>query len=224
MNTSALKIRNKKLGALIRDARQATGKNPEDCARIMGISVEMFSAYERGEYAPSLPELELLALHLNVPMEHFWGDISRAEGRSPAEAIDRGRLLALRQRMIGAMLRAARLEDGLSLQAVADKSGITAQQLNAYELGKDPIPLSVLEILGELLKRPVREFQDQHGPAGVWAAQQRAVKGFSQLSPELQSFISKPVNRPYLELAQRLSEMSVDRLRAVAEGLLEITL
>ena len=40
---------------------------------------------------------------------------------------------------------------------------------------------------------------------------------------DLQVFVSKPINRPYLELAIRLSEMSVDRLRAVAEGLLEIT-
>jgi hypothetical protein len=78
--------------------------------------------------------------------------------------------------------------------------------------------------LGELLERPVREFLDQHGPVGLWNTQQRAVKGFSELKPELQAFVSKPINRPYLELAQRLSEMSVDRLRAVAEGLLEITL
>jgi hypothetical protein len=41
---------------------------------------------------------------------------------------------------------------------------------------------------------------------------------------DLQTFVSKPINRPYLELAQRLSEMSVDKLRSVAEGLLEITL
>jgi hypothetical protein len=41
---------------------------------------------------------------------------------------------------------------------------------------------------------------------------------------ELQSFVVKPINQPYLELAQRLSEMSVEKLRAVAEGLLEITL
>ncbi len=224
MNTAALRIRNKKLGALIRDARQASGKNPEECARIMGVSAELFAAYERGEHAPSLPELELLALHLSVPMEHFWGDVSRAESRSLAETVDRGRLVALRQRIIGALLRAARLEAGLSVQAVTEKVGISPQQVIAYELGKESIPLPVLETLGELLKRPVKDFLDQHGPAGVWAAQQRAVKSFTQLAPELQAFVSKPVNRPYLELAQRLSEMSVDRLRAVAEGILEITL
>ena len=58
---------------------------------------------------------------------------------------------------------------------------------------------------------------------GVWANEQRNIQSYLALSPELQAFISKPVNRPYLELAQRLSEMSVEKLRAVAEGLLEIT-
>jgi hypothetical protein len=32
-----------------------------------------------------------------------------------------------------------------------------------------------------------------------------------------------PVNRPYLELAMKLSSMSRDKLRAVAEDLLDIT-
>ena len=40
---------------------------------------------------------------------------------------------------------------------------------------------------------------------------------------EMQVFVSKPINRPYLELAMRLNDMSVDKLRGVAEGLLEIT-
>jgi hypothetical protein len=40
----------------------------------------------------------------------------------------------------------------------------------------------------------------------------------------LQSFVSQPINRPYIELAQRLSEMPTAKLRTIAEGLLEITL
>jgi hypothetical protein len=47
---------------------------------------------------------------------------------------------------------------------------------------------------------------------------------FDDLPPDLQDFISKPINRPFLEIAQRLSGLSVEKLRAVAEGLLEITL
>jgi len=46
---------------------------------------------------------------------------------------------------------------------------------------------------------------------------------FQNLPPEIQSFIVKPTNRPYLDLAIKLSEMSVEKLRSIAEGLLEIT-
>jgi hypothetical protein len=81
-----------------------------------------------------------------------------------------------------------------------------------------------LEILGDKLKQSIKYFEDQHGPVGMWTAQQRALEDFKELPAELQIFVSKPINRPYLELAQRLSEMSVEKLRAVAEGLLEITL
>jgi hypothetical protein len=96
--------------------------------------------------------------------------------------------------------------------------------LDAYEMGEAPIPLPVLEQLGDYLDHPIREFQDQKGPLGSKIAEQRAVQGFLVLPADLQVFICKPVNRPYLELATRLSEMSVEKLRAVAEGLLEITL
>ena len=74
-----------------------------------------------------------------------------------------------------------------------------------------------------MLNRSIREFQDQKGPVGAWNAQQSAIRDFLALPQDIQTFITKPINRPYLDLAIRLSEMSVDKLRAVAEGLLEIT-
>jgi hypothetical protein len=47
---------------------------------------------------------------------------------------------------------------------------------------------------------------------------------FLELSEEMQNFVRQPVNRPYIELAMKLSSMSREKLRAVAEGLLDITL
>ncbi|MBC8509927.1 MAG: hypothetical protein H8D34_34190, partial [Chloroflexi bacterium] len=81
-----------------------------------------------------------------------------------------------------------------------------------------------LEHMLKQLNISIDEFRDQTGPVGQWVVQERAIEQFSELPPELQDFVSKPINQPYLELAQRLSEMSVDQLRAVAEGLLDITL
>ena len=223
INPLALKIRAKKLGLLIRDARQFSGKSVEDCARTIGVTVAVFDEYESGEKSPSLPEVEALAYYLNVPLDHFWGDKALSPTLGTKSQPKLAQVVGLRQRVIGLMIRKARLETGLSPEALAEKASLTSERLEAYELGEIPIPVPDLELLCSILHRPVKDFFDQHGMVGVWANEQRNVQSYLALSPELQTFVSKPVNRPYLELAQRLSEMSVEKLRAVAEGLLEIT-
>jgi transcriptional regulator with XRE-family HTH domain len=126
--------------------------------------------------------------------------------------------------MIGAQIRQARFNAGLSLESLAEKSGLEIEQLTLYEIGEQPIPLPELELLANVLNQPLKDFQDNRGPIGTWLKQQRVLQNFAELTPELQDFLSRPINRPYLELAQRLSEMNVEKLRAVAEGLLDITL
>jgi len=95
--------------------------------------------------------------------------------------------------------------------------------LKAYEMGEKPIPLPELEGLVALLGGQIESMFDQTGSIGKWMTQQKAIQDFLELPPELQNFVSKPVNRPYLELAKKLSDMSTDKLRSVAEDLLDIT-
>ncbi len=223
-NTTTQNFRAQKLGKLIQDARSTAEKSISDCAQALGVSDATFENYENGEQSPSLPQLELLAYTLRVPLDYFWGEEKRSRIVERQSAIDFMRLNAVRQRMIGAKLRKARLEAGYSLEDLSEGLGISKETLEGYELGLASIPLPELERLGDMLQQPIKYFEDQHGPVGVWSAQQRALEEFKELPPELQIFVSKPINRPYLELAQRLSEMSVEKLRAVAEGLLEITL
>jgi hypothetical protein len=52
---------------------------------------------------------------------------------------------------------------------------------------------------------------------------EEAVQHFLEMPAELREFVALPVNRPYLELAMKLSNMSRDKLRSVAENLLDIT-
>lgn len=223
MDEKLKQIRTKKMGVLIMDARQVCGRTPEECAGYMGVDVGTFNAFERGEQAPSLPQIELLAYYLQVPPEHFWGDEMLPEKFTPAEDLDVERLLVLRQKIVGAQLRQARIDTGTTLEEVAQKVGLSADQLKDYELGKAAVEVPVLEALSEAFGRPVKEFQDRHGPVGAWLTRENSSAALQHLSPELQAFIAKPINRPYLDLALRLSEMSVDKLRSVAEGLLEIT-
>lgn len=224
INPTALSIRAKKLGVLIRRARQSSGKSLEECAQVLSLSAEDFEKYEVGDQSPSLPELEVLAFTLGVPVDQFLGSEPFGLTEAGEIQVDMGKLIGLRQRIIGASIRKARNDAGLSQEALAEKAWTSVSLVEAYELGQTPVPVPDLEVISSILGLSIRDFQDQRGPVGKWVAQQQAIKDFLTLPPELQSFVSKPVNRPYLELAQRLSGMSVEKLRAVAEGLLEITL
>jgi transcriptional regulator with XRE-family HTH domain len=220
----AVTIRRKKLGVLIRNARRESGRSPEECAQAIKASPDDFEGYEMGERAPSLPEIEALAFYLNLPLEYFLGQEKPVMAKPSASIQDLERLRALRNRMIGAKLRQARNQAELSLEELAEHAGIPNGDLGSYELGEQPIPLPELEALARTMDRPLADFLDNRGPIGEWRRQQRLMQQIADLPVELQDFVSKPINRPYLEIAQRLSQMSVDKLRAVAEGLLEITL
>jgi transcriptional regulator with XRE-family HTH domain len=223
-NPTAKILRAKKLGVLIRDARLFACRGLSECAETLGISQAAFEAYELGEQSPSLPELELLSYYFGVPLEHFYSNQLLERNHRFKENVDLEVLKGLRQRMVGALMRKRRKEIDLSLENLAEITGIAPAVLEAYELGESPVPIPDLDAIAFALGSTVKDFQDQHGPVGLWYAQEDALKGFHSLSPEMQAFVSKPVNLPYLEMAQRLSDMSVEKLRSVAEVLLEITL
>ncbi len=216
-------IRAKKLGVLIRDARIKAGKDVEECAEAVGISVEEFAGMEFGERPPTLPEIEILAYYLEVPLNHFWGnEIIKTNGSE--KIFDPAEIKQLRQSVIGSLIRKARIEAVLSEQELAERAGITASDLQAYEHGEVAIPLPELEAIARVLNNSMANFEDQDSQVGFWFQEQRNMREFLTLPRELQEFVGKPVNRPYLDLAIKLSEMKVERLRALAEGLLEITL
>ena len=219
-----LQIRNKKLGLLIQDARTVLRRTVEECAEATGVTPQKFQDFEKGKDAPSLPQLELLALYLDLPLEHFWGKQSLSQAAKTPDALqEKERLVQLRNRVIGTSLRMARSNANLSYAQVSEKTGVGEEQLMRYELGEIAIPVSELELLSRALDTSVDSFYDQKGPIGKWRIQQGTMQKFLDLPPEVQQFVAKPVNRPYLELAMRLSDLSAEKLRAVAEVLLEIT-
>lgn len=211
------------MGLLILDARKASRRSVQECAEAIGVTAEQFQEFEKGNSAPSLPQLELYALFLNLPVDHFLGKHALSVENSLQAFQEKDRLLLLRNRLIGANLRMARSSSGMPLQEMADKSGIPEDTIRRYEAGETILPVTELELLASLLDIPVERFYDEHGPIGKWRIQQNSVQKFTELPPDIQQFLTKPVNRPYLELAMRLSDLSAEKLRAVAEVLLEIT-
>lgn len=219
--STVLTIRAKKLGVLLRKKRLEAGKTPEECGGVIGVSGARFEEYEYGMSSPSLPELEAMANFFGVLPEHLIkGDCQE----SPQEAVHYKRKIDLRNRLIGAELRKARLEKGISTDALAEKTSIQPDIIQSYELGELPIPTPRLEFLADLVGRSLNDFRESQPALNRPQETSGVVQDFLALPPDLQNFITQPVNRPYLDLAQKLSGLPAEKLRQIAEDLLAITL
>ncbi|MCC6148122.1 MAG: helix-turn-helix transcriptional regulator [Anaerolineaceae bacterium] len=222
-NETRLKLRTKKIALLLQDARIFTRYSPEKCAIFLGISEEQYLSYESGGQSPSLPELELLAFIFDVPLEHFWGNQVLAPQNQDTKEADFQSLLGLRKRIIQTRLRQWLQTTNLDNAQLSEKTGWDEQTIENIRQGTANLKLPELELLCAALDARVESLFDEKGRVGEWHRRKQSVEKFDQLSPDLQEFVSKPVNHPYIELARRLSDLSVEKLRAVAEGLLEIT-
>ena len=217
-----LVLRNRIIGLLLRDARERADKTKRECAAALGVSTGTITAYEDGCKSISLPELEVLAYVLDTQTAHFW---ERYPELGPDEMpVPLQEVLALRHRIVGALLRQARLENDLSLKELAQVLGCSTRRLSAYEYGERPISLAELELLAQNLHLPLEYFLDnQEGPVGEWHRHQEAWRLFHELPREVQEFVIQPINIRYLEVAMKLAQMPAGGLRAIAEGLLDIT-
>lgn len=220
----AVTIRQKKLGVLLRDARIASGKYKKDCGEVIGVSSSSITSIEQGRRSPSLPELEHLAYYLQIPLSHFWEEDIRSEELLPPGAANPEVDLAIRDHVIGRMLRKAREKQDLTYKEIKRQTGITAGRMRRFEDGETPVPLPELELLCQLYEMDPMDLVSNSTTTGRWILEQRSISSIKHLSPELQQFIARPINRPYLELAYKISTMSSERMREVAETLLEIAI
>jgi len=217
-----MQIRKKKLGLLIADARLAVNREYEECAQIMGVTINEFNQFETGEAAPSLPQLETLACYLNIPMDHFWGNSSKSsKGVLEVETLQQR--LQIQSEKIAEKLHLKRENSGMTLEALEEQTGISVEQLQNFETGEVPLPLPELEILTSILEIDLQALYDQEGTIGEWHQQQNTKEIYEILPEDLLKFVIQPVNQPYIQLAIKLSEMPAEKMRTIAESLLEIT-
>lgn len=210
-----------KLGELVRSARLEAGRSIEECSQVLGAPTELLVSAEQGKMSLSLPDLEALSMYLKVPMSYFWGSQEPEQNQEP----DYATYVGLRNCIIGAMLRQARIERELPPEQLAGELGAEAELMEAYELGVKPIPYFELEKLAAALNLTTEYFTESlHGPLARSELERDMQLRFSELPPEVKVFVAEPVNVTYLQTAMHLSEMDVDRLRHIAESILDITL
>ena len=218
----AATIRKKILGVLLRNARVRAGMTIKDTAEVTGFPSSAMSDYEYGRRDISLPQLEVLAYTYRVPITYFWSDdpIPDDEDRDlPAE-----KAVELRRRIIGVLLRQARMEAGYSQKDLAKILECPSSRISSYEFGRTDIPLPELEKLADYLDVPLAYFLDEGiRPSGDQIAGMDELERLSQLPEDVRTFMLEPGNLLYVRVAMQLSKLSADEIRNVAEGLLEIT-
>lgn len=218
----SFRIRAKMIGVLIHDARMTAGRTLEDCARVLHLTPEHIEAWEFGDDVPSLPQLEILAFYLDVPVSHFWGANTLESTTRQIDA--KSEYIALRDRMIGALLRQAREQAGMSLEDLSTTSGLSVELINSYELGELPLPMHELSVLAGGVKKNISYFLESSSHIGELLAMREEWKHFSSLPEDLRKFAANPLHAGFIEIAILLSQMPTDKLRKVGESVLNITM
>ncbi|HMR64496.1 MAG TPA: helix-turn-helix domain-containing protein [Anaerolineae bacterium] len=216
-------LRRKILGVKIRHARTRSGLNEQEIATALGITPAELAEIELGQRLVTLPQLEAMAVIFNIPVNYFWSD---GIIREPNLNFPTQEAMLLRQRIIGILLRQARERAGRSQQEVAQMLGYEPDQIEEYELGRLPIPLQELEHMAHYYKLPISHFVDQGmmpHKNGNQPPTLNEIADFAQLPAEVKEFLANPANLLYINIAMKLSDLSADTLRSLAEGLLEVT-
>lgn len=218
-----LKLKTKMVGAEIRAAREDSGKSIKSAADLVGVSSSTMSSYEHGRKGISLPELELLAYWLDIPVANLLDGLPSAADRTVH--FDPKVVVSFRQKMIGAQLRKHRIASELTIGQLANKVGFPASRISGYERGIRPIPIPYLEVLVDALGRSMDEYIDTEGqgPIAGWYRDRRAYESFRSLPPDFRDFLAEPENSGFVRAAIRLREVSSEKLRDLAESLAAIT-
>ncbi len=217
-----ISLQSRMIAVQLKQARQRIGKSIDECAAFLSISPQAYEKYENGILSPSLPELEAISYFLDKPLKLFLDTKLTVQATISPDKVKN--VVSIRTKIIATTLLSIRKEKGLSPEEVAEKTGIPVENLLAYESGEQKIPYVEFDFLCKQYDLKPLDFISQDNLIGELNSQKEAFKNFMALPEELRAFISKPINQPYLELAKKLSATDVEKLRSLAENLLEITL
>jgi transcriptional regulator with XRE-family HTH domain len=247
------RIKRKMLGVRIRSARNQAGLNLKETAQQMGVSPATLNDYELGQQEAGLPELEAMARIFAVPISYFWANgLLKTPDRKykAAQAISiRRKMLGaqLRQARQEAGHNQEALAEvlGCPVERLADyelgKISIPFSELESMASFLN-LPLTHFLLAETQLAEPEQaeaqpvEAQQQvpqpvavePQPAGAGDDQPEAalpadLAWLADLPEDVKKFLEDPSSLLYLKLSMRSHNLSAETLRALAEGILDIT-
>lgn len=215
-------LRARILGVLLQDARRSKGLTEQQCALEAGVPIEYYKEWELGKLSPTLPQLEILAYFIGVPVSHFW-DTKTITTQEEERHVAKEDFNALRDRVIGTLIRIKRKELKLTEYDLADATGISAETLDAYETAHVAVPFTELTTIASALKVSIGYFMDNSSRVGEWLNSQEAYRKFMEMPEDMREWVLQPSHQAFIEIAMKLSKLPVHELRGVGENILNIT-
>lgn len=199
-------LHGKIMGALIRQCRKNAARSLEDCARFLQVDLQLLREWEYGDRAPSLPQVELLTIF-------FARQADPAGDGGPPDA----EYLLLRQRLIGALLRAARESTRQSVEDLGASTALDSELLNAYEMGKSMIPVNHLSALAQAVERDLSDFIEPNGVGPQPRASCAQTTAAAAVDPR--QFLEDRRNEAFVRLAMAFRHMDRQQLHRIVDAL-----
>ncbi len=162
LKADTVRIKQKILGVLILKARSQVGLTIAETSKLLGIPEARLVDYEFGRQGAGLPELESMARIFNVPVSFLWTGPSAPSLNGKLQ-----RIMPIRCKIIGVLLRKARQESGKSLGDIGELLGHSPQEIEKYELGQVSIPFNKLELVASSLNLAIDYFLEPDDKSGV---------------------------------------------------------
>ena len=206
----------------IKQVRTRKQQSIHNCAMILDISKVNYLKFESGEKPLSLPEIELLATYLGIPLQNLF-DEGPVKDDSLIILQDevQPQYRNLRQKMIRARMNAEKTKKGLSLEDLHQQTGIPLESLKFYENGDLPIPIHHLIKISKVLSLPMNAFFNQEIIAESGASQQKDQPNWQQEFPESDAEKRISAGEAHSPLEIAISMLPIEDQAAMAKTLLE---
>ena len=217
----AMRLRARILGVLIRQNRLAASRSIEECAKYLQVQAREVEAWEYGDQVPSLPQLELLAQCLKVPVSQFWQG-SAPETTAPSK-VPQDQFVALRQRLVGGLLRAARESKNLSIEQLGRATSLDADIVEQYESGARIVPMNHLLALANAVERNVDYFLETEELSQDNLQQDSNDLQLGEADRESAQMTLDQKTQGIIKLAMAFSHIPSEELHRIADALLAIS-
>ena len=216
IHDEARSIRGRIVGVLIRKLRLMAERTQDECAEYLGTEKQQIASWEFGDSVPCWPQLELLSLFLNGQSTDARDGALNQDGETRQE------YLLLRQRLIGALLRAARITIGLSIDELSERTGLDADQMERFELGEEKIPVNDLAALAHALNSDLSYFTSLPVAQPDRLPSSKVREPVAAPNADWRQFAAQSENRAFISLAMAFQQIAPDDLHRIADALFAI--